>query len=723
MNRINTLLSVSLLLGSAPVVAQDVNGEFVSADRKRMTISRTDTPPDLDGVLDDAVWAEIDPIEDFHQFDPIDHGEPSERTLVYLTYDDDNLYVAAKMWDREPGEIRARQLAQGGNARWDDGFAIYLDPFNNKRTGYMFQTNPNGVRTEGTFETATSLNRDWEGVWYVEARLDDEGWIAEMAIPFKTLNFDPSNTDWGFTLERHIARRQESISWSSYNRRVDPGSAGVVSGFTGLRQGVGLDLVPALITNEAKDHDTGESTGTTEPALDVFYNFTPSLTGVLTLNTDFSATEVDDQRVNLTRFGLFFPEKRDFFLRDVDIFSFGGIERNGLPFFSRRIGLSGNGQPVDLEVGGKLTGRVGRFNVGVLGVQQDGYDDVNPSDLFVGRVAANVLGQSSVGLIVTDGDPRSNLDNSLVGVDFRYRNTNLPSGHSIEGEAWYQATDTQGVDTEQDAWGVRLASPNTVGFEAEFGFQHIEENYNPALGFVNRSGVQFTDASIGYINRPDDHPWLRQISHGFSYRNYDLISGGLQSRFLFVEPFELETNNGDSIGTQLTYNREVLLEPFEISDGVVIAPGDYEFQRYGFEIAGANQRVFAPSFEASNGEFFDGDRLELIAGVEWRPNRRLFLGLSYEYNDIELPEGDFTARLIQINADVAFNARWSWLNLVQYDNESQSAGINSRLRWNPRAGQDLFIVLNHGFSALGTFRDLESTQSQFSIKYTQTFRF
>ena len=190
-----------------------------------------------------------------------------------------------------------------------------------------------------------------------------------------------------------------------------------------------------------------------------------------------------------------------------------------------------------------------------------------------------------------------------------------------------------------------------------------------------------------------------------------------------MEPFEFETNNGDEFGVQMTYEREVLLEPFEISDGVIVAAGDYEFSRYGIEGSGANQRVFAPSFEVTDGDFFNGDRLEMAVGVEWRPNRRLFLGFEYEYNDIDLPEGSFITRQIQLNADFSFNARWSWLNLLQYDNESRSAGINSRLRWNPRAGQDLFIVVNHGFSSLGTFRNLASTQSQFSVKYTQTFRF
>lgn len=723
MHRITYLITVLLLVGIIPVAAQDDTNVAVFADQKRTTISRTDTPPVLDGVLDDSVWAQVAPLDDFHQYEPTDHGVPSERTLVYLAYDEDNFYVAARMWDSEPDQIRARQLAQGGSARWDDGFGFLLDPFNNKRTGYWFQTNPNGVRSDGIFETATNMNHDWEGIWYAEARINDEGWVAEMAIPFKTLNFDVNNADWGFTTERQIARKQESIAWSSYNRQVDPGSTGVVTGFSGLRQGRGIDLVPSIVTRGSKDFNTGLTTNDGAAALDVFYNFTPSLTGVLTLNTDFSATEVDDQRVNLTRFGLFFPEKRDFFLQDVDIFSFGGLERNGLPFHSRRIGLSSSGQPVDLEVGAKVTGRVGRFNIGVLGVQQDGFENINSSNLFVGRVAANVLSESSVGLIMTDGDPRTNMNNSLLGADFRYRNTNLPSGHSLEGELWYQSTDTQGVNAEQDAWGVRLESPNSEGFEGEFGFQHIEENFNPALGFVNRNGIEFTDIGIGYTNRPDDHRWLREISHSVSFRNYDLISGGLESRFIFIEPFELQTNNGDEFGAQFTYDREVLLEPFEISDGVVIAAGDYEFTRYGLEGSGASERAIAPSFEVTDGEFFNGDRFEMSVGAEWRPNGRLLFGLEYEYNDIDLREGSFVTRQIQINADFSFNSRWSWLNLLQYDNESGSAGINSRLRWNPRAGQDLFIVLNHGFSAVRTFRDLTSTQSQFSVKYTQTFRF
>lgn len=683
---------------------------------------RTTTPPTIDGVLNDPVWQDAPFIDDMHQFRPADHVEPTQKTTVYLLYDDDYFYVAGRMWDTEPDEILARSLAQGQDVRWDDAFNIIIDPFNNNRTGYQFQVNANGVRTDAVFETATRVNRDWEGIWHAASSIDSEGWATEMAIPFKTLNFDPNNPDWGFTIERSIQRNQEDIAWVSYNRQVNPGVTGTVSGFTGLQQGRGLDVVPTVVASGSRDFETDAADSSMEPSLDVFYNFTPSLTGVLTLNTDFSATEVDDRQINLTRFNLFFPEKRDFFLQDVDIFSFGGLRRNGIPFFSRRIGLSRRGQPVDLDVGAKLTGRAGRWNVGLLGVALDEFQDVDSSNVFVGRVAANVLEESSVGLMVTGGDPRSNLDNSLMGADFRYRNTRLPGGRTLAGEAWYQKSDTEGVEGDETAWGVRMAAPNNTGLRGEVGFETFHDDFNPALGFVNRRGIERSEASVAYTSRPA-HRWLRELGHGVNYERFDLIAGGVESESWYLELVELETNSGDQGGIAFEREREVLLEEFDIFDDVIIPPGDYEFDQYSFEISGANDRALAPSFEYGKGDFFGGDRTEIGVGLDWRPNSRFFLGVEYEHNDIELADGDFTAELIAVRTEVAFDVRWSWLNLVQYDNESESVGVNSRLRWTPRAGQDLFVVLNHGFEAIGSFSALRSLESQLSVKYTHTFRF
>ena len=683
---------------------------------------RTAAPPTINGLLNDPAWQDAPFIDDMHQYRPADHVEPSQKTTVYLLYDDENLYLAGRMWDSDPDEIRARSLAQGQELRWDDTLMVVVDPFNNNRTGYEFRVNANGVRTDAFYETATRANRDWEGIWHAASNIDSEGWTTEVVIPFKTLNFDPQNSEWGLTIQRNIQRNQESIAWVSYNRQVNPGTTGIISGFTGLQQGRGLDVVPTVVASGSREFETDSADSSMEPSLDVFYNFTPSLTGVLTLNTDFSATEVDDRQINLTRFNLFFPEKRDFFLQDVDIFSFGGLRRNGIPFFSRRIGLSRRGQPVDLDVGAKLTGRAGRWNVGLLGVALDDFQDVDSSNVFVGRVAANVLEESSVGLIVTGGDPRSNRDNSLMGADFRYRNTNLPGGRTLDGEAWYQKSDTEGVDGNETAWGIRMAAPNNTGLRGELGFETFHDDFNPALGFVNRRGIERSEVSVGYTSRPT-HRWLRELGHGVNYERFDLIAGGVESESWYLELVELETNSGDQGGIAIEREREVLLEEFDIFDDVIIPPGDYEFDQYSFEVSGANDRALAPSFEYGKGDFFGGDRTEIGVGLQWRPNSRFFMNVEYEHNDIELAGGDFTAELIALRTEVAFDVRWSWLNLIQYDNESESVGVNSRLRWTPRAGQDLFVVLNHGFEAIGSFSALRSLESQLYVKYTHTFRF
>ena len=694
-----------------------------STDQSKVVeVARVATPPRLDGVLDDEAWLMATSIKDMHQYFPLDHVPATEETEILLGYDEDFLYIGARLLDSEPDQITARVMAQGETIKFDDAIAIILDTFNNKRTGYQFAVNPNGVRDDGVFETPTELNRDWEGVWFVEATINGEGWVAEFAIPFRTLNFDEDNTNWGFTVERKIARTQEEIAWVSHNLQVNPGASGLITGLTGMNQGLGIDIVPSLIVSENRDFNNATTSSDVDPALDVFYKITPSLTGVLTLNTDFSATEVDDRQINLTRFSQFFPEKRGFFLQDVDIFSFGGLNQNGMPFFSRRIGLSNRGQPVDLDVGAKLTGRVGRWNIGVLNVHQEEFQGVDASNLFVGRVSANVLEESSVGLIATDGDPRSNLDNSLVGFDFRYRNTRLSSGRTLQGEMWYQQSHTEGIDTDDEAFGFRLSSPNKIGLQGRIGYTRIEENFKPGLGFVNRSDIEKSEAQLAYVRRLEDHRFIRSIRHSGFITQFNQIDGGLESRMIFLQPLLIETNSGNSGAVQFKRQREVLLEDFEISDGVIIPPGDYEFDSYSIEFEGARQRAFAPFFDWSDGHFYNGDRLKLLAGFDWRPNSRMNLGLSYEYNDIVLPTGDFTTRLIQINANYSINARWSWINLIQYDNVSESAGIYSRLRWNPRAGQNLFIVLNQNLDATGVFSGLKSDTLAFSIKYTHTLR-
>ncbi len=734
MHQIRIILSCVLLLGLGMQPGHDLFAQG-SASRKSIEIVRTELQPEIDGVLDDEIWKTATVITDMHQFQPVDQGEPSERSVFYLAYSERYFYLAARLYDSDPSAISARQLVQGQNMQFDDAFEFILDTFNNGRTGYQFQVNPNGIRREGVYDQPQNLNRDWTGIWLVESRIDDEGWTAEVAIPFNTLNFDPATDTWGFTVARTIARKQEEIAWSSFNRNINPTTTGQITGIRNIRQGIGLDIIPSIAMAASENHLTDTTADRFDPSLNVFYKITPNLTGAVTFNTDFSATEVDNRQVNLTRFSLFFPEKRDFFLQDVDIFSFGGLggggnfnnNQNGIPFYSRRVGLnSRTGQPVDIDAGVKMTGRVGQWNVGALAVQQGDSPGLDGQSVFVGRAAINVLSESSIGGIFTYGDPNSETDNNLAGMDFRYQNTRFSDRYTMRGNAWYQQTDTDGRIGDDKAYGVRInMDTQGDGFGGSTGYTYVGEDFNPALGFANLRGAE-TYSLMGRFRRffRRDHPWLRTFNmFGRFDHDRDLATGEMISESLFTRFINLNTHRGDQFGLGVSRSREGLSRDFEIRPGVVIPAGKYSFLNLNGQFEFSNQRNFAPRIGFNMGEYYDGDRRQYDVGLEWRPDEHFFLNLNYNYQDIELPYGDFIVRLVSANVNYAFNSKWSWVNLVQYDNFSSSMGINSRLRWNPQAGEDLFIVINYNFDSEGTFSRLSREQSEIALKYTKTFRF
>ncbi|MGE4657848.1 MAG: carbohydrate binding family 9 domain-containing protein, partial [Gammaproteobacteria bacterium] len=287
---------------------------------KSVRVVRTDVAPVIDGVLDEEVWKRAGKVTDFYEVSPDEYDEAAELTEVFILYDKNNLYIAAKLSQSQPNGITAQVLRQGEGLWGDDYFGVILDPFNNRRNGYLFQLNPNGVRAEALYENTTQTQFDWVGIWQGKARIQEDGWIAEMSIPFRTLSFDPKNDTWGINFTRQIARTHERIGWVSRTRAQNPSIAGVAVGFGGLDQGRGIDILTSFSVRNSKEYVGGTTVTEKEPSVDVFYKFTPALTGVMTVNTDFSATEIDDRQVNLTRYSLFFPEKRDFFLQDADIF-------------------------------------------------------------------------------------------------------------------------------------------------------------------------------------------------------------------------------------------------------------------------------------------------------------------------------------------------------------------------------------------------------------------
>jgi hypothetical protein len=739
----STVGSCAIAIAASAVCSPVFGQEPVNAGAgpKSFMISHG-APPVLDGRLDEAEWQTATVVDDFHEVEPIEYTSPSQNTIVRVYYDEDALYVGARMLDS--GAVTANTLRQGAQFWGDDYFSLVIAPFNDQRNGYRFQINPNGIRMEMIFFETSRQDWNWNGIWQGAASIDDEGWTAEMAIPFQTLSFDPENDTWGINFGRDIARVSESVGWVSRNTQQNPSIAGEAVGLEGLQLGRGLDIVPSLALRQSKSYNPSGDDSAIEPSLDVFYKLTPSINAALTLNTDFSATEVDDRQVELTRFSLFFPEKRTFFLRDSDFFRFGRVGgrlgfglsgsstlsqpdlENGRPYFSRRIGLGAAGAIVDLEAGARVSGRVGRWNLGALAIRQDEFGDVDATDIFVGRISANVLAESSVGIVVTDGDPRSNLDNSVVGFDFLYNNTRLPGGRQIQADAWYQQSDTQGFDSDQAAYGLRLRSPNTLGWRGGIGIKEIEENFFPALGFVNRSGIRDQTFELGYSRRVGGE-FFRTVFSGIDAERIDFLNGDLQTQVVTLRALEFDTNAQDQGSLRVFATKEALVDPFVVwqkgTDQVVIPPGLYSFNEAELSISTGDLRRVWTTLSHRSGDFFNGTRDRTSVGIGWRPSNHFQFTLDYDYNEVELPSGSFNTRLVQLRTDVIFSATVSWSTLIQYDNVSETMGVNSRFQWIPEAGREIFIVLNHNLQDLDLNNRFESALADLAFKVNYTFRF
>lgn len=718
--------------------AQDISTTPVPA-QKSVRAVRVATPPLIDGKLDDAVWQQAEPITDFHQIRPGNQTAPSERTEVYVLYDDNALYIGARMADSNPELIAAPVIRHGQGLGSDDRLVIILDPFNTQRTGYRFETNLNAVRHDALYTSVNSFQLEWNTIWATATSTYDKGWIAEVEIPFKSLPFDPSIDTWGFNFGRGIRRRGEEMAWVSYNRTFNPSIAGQLTGLEGMDQGLGLDLVPSFAMNRDKQFDLRTTDTSMDPSLDVFYRLTPSLNAALTINTDFSATEVDNRQVNLTRFNLFFPEKRDFFLNDSDLFQFGGIggsggnsaqsrgsRENARPYFSRKLGLSQSGAPVDINYGGRISGRVGRWNIGTLAIRQDEFGTVDPSNLLISRVSANVLQESSLGFILTSGNPAANIDNSVYGTDFRYLNTRLSGGQVLEADAWFQKSDTPGLQGDDASYGFGLSSPNNTGLRGGVGLKEVQRHFNPAMGYINRANIRDYSADIGYTHFFSDSV-LQSAYFGVDAQRIDVIDGGLQSQVLAFRLLELDANTRDRFSLNYQQNKEVVLAPFAVyrapDKSVFIAPGDYAFDELTAAITTAGQREFSGRFSVTQGDFYNGKRNNLNGSLSWTQSRNFVMSMSYDWNDIELPQGDFITRLSTLSTQVAFSSTLYWVSLVQYDNLSEEIGVNTRIQWVPRAGQEGFIVLNYNLQDQDKNNSFEAASSDLSVKFKYTFRF
>lgn len=731
---------ISTMVISTGIVYAQESVEVQQVEAKSFRAVIVDTAPILDGKLDDSAWQQADVVTDFHQNRPGDHATPSEPTELYVVYTSDALYVAARMYDSDPDLISAPTLRHGQGLPFDDRLVIILDPFNQGRAGYRFETNLNGVRHDALYTSSSSFTLDWNTIWATATSVDGNSWIAEVEIPFKSLPFDPSLDTWGFNFGRGIRRRNEEMAWVSLDRSYNPTIMGEMTGMEGMDQGVGLDIVPSFAAIRQRLFSPSDSDENFEPSLDAFYRLTSSLNAALTINTDFSATEVDNRQINLGRFNLFFSEKRDFFNNDSDLFQFGNISgmaggnsassggsrENAKPYFSRKLGLSATGAPVDLNYGGRISGRVGRFNIGALAIRQDENAGVDSSDMLITRVSANVLDDSRIGFIYTDGDPTSDIKNSVAGVDFQYINNQLSNGRRLQGNVFFQQSDTQGLDGDDASYGFGLAYPASEEFRTRFGYKVVEDNFNPAMGFVNRSNIEDLTADVGYTHFFESGPFQTAFG-GIDMQRIELIDGGLQTEVFSYRLLELETTSRDRISLNHFESKEVVRNTFAIfrqtGNEVYIQPGNYDFgeTQIGFNIAG--QREFSGSVNYRTGDFFNGERVNVNGSFTWNQSRYFSMSLRYDWNDIELPQGNFTTRLSGVNSQVAFSPNLYWISLIQYDNVSEEIGINTRLQWVPRAGQEAFIVLNHNMQDFDQDNRFNTAFSELSLKFRYTFRF
>ena len=690
----------------------------------------TSEPPDVDGLLDDPAWASAEVFSNFHQVTPDEYADPSELTEVRVLYDAEYLYISARVHYSDMDMLTVQSMTPQQRVFLDDRIYIMLDPFMSRRNGYLFEANAFGIQGDALLENNSQRINEWTGVFIAETSRDESGWSVEFRIPFSTVSFDPQREDWGFNVFRDLKRTTERLAWSSQGRQdllEAPGAAGTLTGLKGLKQGLGLDLIPSVSLTNSKDFVTGVDESGFEPSLDVTYRITPSLTGKLTLNTDFSATEVDDRQVNQTRFSLFFPEKRDFFLQDAGTFEFAKLSGNGRPFFSRTIGLTDDGEPLNLNAGAKLTGRVGDYGLGFLGVQQESSELLGRRNLFVGRVVRNLLEESSLGVMVTDGDPKNDREAQTIGVDFRYRNSKFMGDQVFQGEVWLQETDNGAIPGEESsvggdnsAWGIHAQLPNDIhninAWIYEFG-----ADFDPALGFANRTGIRDKRISYRHRFRPEGSYWQNHDQQLF-FRWIDSTTDREKSHAVDLTLWEGNSRKGDEFKIYVHRDQEVLVEGFDLFDKIYVPPGDYEYTYWGGRIETARYRKLQLTADLQIGDFLNGTREFMSMGVNWNPAPRYKFTANWSSNEVKLPTGEFTARVISLKSQIAFTSKWSFVPLFQFDNVSEELGINLRLRFHPSRGSDMYFVWSRNM-----LRDLEDRfQSNFQesvIKGTYVFRF
>jgi hypothetical protein len=688
------------------------------------------TPPKIDGKVDDTVWKQAAVVSEFVQREP-NTGEPvSEKTMAYICYDKDYLYFAFMCHD-DPKKITAKELGRDAVLASEDKITISLDTFLDRRNSYWFEINPRGSKGDALFsQNASVRNKDWDGIWQGRSTIHEKGWSTEVAIPFKSLNFHPTQTTWGIKFTRDIQHKSEMAIWPVANLNGEEyqiSDAGDLVGLEGISQGIGLDIRPYVLSGI--DQMRGENSAWNGDAgFDLFYQLTPGLKSVFTLNTDFAQTEVDDRQVNLTRFRLYFPEKRDFFLDGSNYFRFGNEGEQNNPklvtFFSRRIGLNDNGTPIPIYAGTKITGQAGPWNLGFLDVV-DQRENRN-QNFAVARITRNFGQQSAIGIIGTHGNAESENENYVFGADIKLATSTLGGSKNLNFYLYGLKSKTEGLSGKDMAIGSELSYPNDF-FNFTAGYLQIDENFVAGVGFLPRKNIRNSYGRLGLGPRPNKWGILQiQIESEFDYITD--FNNRLLTREIEFEPIGFRFLSGEGASYEISHKYEMLDHDFNIYGDFYIPAQTYEFIQQTIRLSSAERRRLWGEIDYEWGDFWNGtsDQISLKGG--YKVSVPVALAMEFEHNDVSLPVGAFTVDVYRINFDLLFSPRLTLKSFIQYDDESRRMGWQSRLRWILKPGNEILFAWNSLWSDPKDrmnphLRDFTLAQSTTRLKINYNYRF
>ena len=699
---------------------------------KTVVAVRTASPIQIDGNLAEAAWQELAPAAGFVQAEPYEGEAATERTEVKVLYDEDNLYIGVYCYDENPVGIMTNSLRRDFAPVDADAFEVILDTFQDARNGFLFITNPQGAKRDVQVSNeGRTQNVDWDTVWDVRSQVNGDGWSAEMVIPFKSLSFDENEGEqaWGINFSRRIRRKNEIAYWAPVPRRFNIARvslAGTLTGLEEISRGHSWKVKPFGIIGVSKLASQDSAGKELDGGVDAKYSVTPSLTLDLTLNTDFSQVEVDEQQINLTRFPLFFPEKREFFLENTGVFQFGDIPLERGPsrsnetqlFFSRRIGLSEERTPVPILGGARLSGQLGKFSLGLLNMQtQDANDGTPGSNFAVTRVKRDILANSDIGVIVINRQGSQHGDlNRTFGVDANFR---FFENLTINGYlAKTQTDELSGRDLARKITGQWRDNL----FRVQVIFAETQENFNPEVGFTPRRGTETRSfrSRIELRPRPPRNPIIREFHPHFGL----LYHMDENNRTITKEAhyaFQMIFHNGSSLEVHYDPDLDRLDLPFDIrrDASLLVPPGDYRFGPWTLELGSDPSKKLFGTMNFTKGDFYSGKRTSMTATGTFRPNYRFSVENRYGLNDVDLQEGSFTTHLFRSRINYHFSTRMFLSAFLQYNSDRSLISSNVRFNFIHRPLSDLFVVYNEDRDVSGAGR----TDRAFTVKYTHLISF